>query len=80
MSLRQLRRRVEKVAAQVDPDDDGGFTFEELCRAYWRSDKRAFLKLVTQDSMLGLFIPQFQREDAEALRTAEATKRGLRFY
>ena len=80
MSLRQLRRRVERAAAQVHPEHDGGFTFEELCRASWRCDKKAFLKLVAQDSMLGLFIPQFQREDAEALRTAEAAKRGLRFY
>ena len=66
MSLEQLRKRLVKVGAQVDPKGDGSFTYEELCRSIWQHDRKAYRKLVEQDCMLGLFVPQFEREDAEA--------------
>ena len=38
------------------------FTFEELCRDIWRSNKKAFRKMAA-GTMLNYFIPQFERED-----------------
>ena len=63
MSTRQISRRLERIEERVRPKHrDGMFTFEELCRDIWRSNKKAFRKMAV-GNMLSYFIPQFERED-----------------
>ena len=39
--MRQIEKRLRKLKKAIRPDDDI-FTFEELCRSMWRTDKEAF--------------------------------------
>jgi hypothetical protein len=65
MSARQMWRRLAKVEELFCPKhDDGQYTLEELCRAIWQQDARAFRKMVDLEyCTLRYFIPQFERED-----------------
>ena len=42
MKTSQLYRRIEKLTAVIRPKTVREFTLEELCRAYWKMDKRGF--------------------------------------
>jgi hypothetical protein len=61
---RNFVHRIARLEADSGRVDDGLFTFEELCRAMWRCDKKHFLK-IAGDLRVGLFAAQFRREDAE---------------
>jgi hypothetical protein len=66
MSTRQMRKRLAKVQEKVSPDHDGLYTWEELCRLVWRSNKQRFIELANKPgSMSAGFVEQFEREDAE---------------
>lgn len=63
--MRQLRKRLEKAEDRLRPQDDNQVTVEELCRLMWRADRRKYRKRGLEGSYLRVFIPQFEREDAE---------------
>lgn len=68
MSMRQIRKRVEKVEGKVSPKDGRTFTLEELHRLMWRADKRKYLEMANGElCSMQAFVPQFEREDAERL-------------
>jgi hypothetical protein len=59
-------KRLERLAARIRPQGRREFTLEELCRNYWRLNKRGFLALVKQGVPgMHLFADIFEREDAE---------------
>ena len=63
--MQSLRRRI-KALEQIGPKPDGPYTWEEVCRFLWLSDKAEYLKLVEQDGHhIRHFVVQFEREDAE---------------
>ena len=72
--MRQIQKRIQKLQAAIRPDDDT-FTFEELCRSYWQGDRKAFQELVKQDPLFGIYVTQFELEEADALRAANWAKR-----
>jgi hypothetical protein len=72
VSLAQLRKRLVKVEMRVAPANDNSFTYEELCRSIWQDDPDVYKDLVKQGEIHGSFVPQFEREDAEAWRVANA--------
>ena len=66
MRTSQTHRRLERLTAKIRPDERRHFTFEELCREWWRLDKRAFLAFMKKDfTSLRVFADMFEREDAE---------------
>jgi hypothetical protein len=66
MKASQIHRRLENLTAKIRPNGRREFTLEELCREYWRLDKRGFLALMKRDCQgLGVFAAMFEREDAE---------------
>ena len=66
MRASQIHRRLEKLTAKIRPSGRREFTLEELCREYWRLDKRGFLAFMKRDCQgLGMFAAMFEREDAE---------------
>ena len=65
MKTAQLNRRLEKLSATFRPASTREFTLEELCRLYWRLDKRGFRAFVADTPMFQFFLGQFEREDAE---------------
>jgi hypothetical protein len=71
--MRQIQKRLQKLGESIRPDDNS-FTFEELCRSLWRKNKKAFKKLVDQDCMFGIYVAQFELEDADALRAAKTAR------
>jgi hypothetical protein len=70
MKTAQIHKRLERLATKLSPGAIREFTLEELCRLYWRRDKRAFLRFGEREySALHIFVSMFQREDEErALR------------
>jgi hypothetical protein len=68
MSARQMRKRLDRLAAQ-SRSTDGRTTFigmEDVYRHYWRIDKQGFIKYANEPgSMCRLLVEQFEREDAE---------------
>ena len=71
--MRHIQTRLRKLNEAIRPDDDM-FTFEELCRSYWQGDRKAFKKLVNQQPLLSIFVAQFELEEADALRAANAAR------
>jgi len=71
MNARSIMNRLLRVEREIRPQDDTGFTLEELCRYMWREDKRKFLK-IAQATSLSLFARQFEFEEIER---AEAGRR-----
>jgi hypothetical protein len=66
MRTAQIHKRLQILSAKIRPNGNREFTLEELCRQYWRSDKRAFRALANRDgTILGVFISMFEREDTE---------------
>jgi hypothetical protein len=57
-------RRLDRLTAKIRPNGRREYTLEELCREYWRQDKRGFVAF-TQQSFTGLrvFAEMFQHED-----------------
>ena len=76
--MRQIQRRLEALEEVIAPEDDNSFTFEELCRAIWQRDKRSFRRMVERDCRFGIYVTQFELEDADALRAAKAVSFGRR--
>jgi hypothetical protein len=71
--MRQIEKRLQKLNESIRPDDNM-FTFEELCRSIWRQNKKAFRKFVDQDCRFGIYVAQFELEDADALQAAKAAR------
>jgi hypothetical protein len=61
----QMYRRLEKLSAKLRPNGIRQFTLEELCRLYWRKDKRGFKRMTEESPMYQVFVEIFEREDAE---------------
>jgi hypothetical protein len=71
MRTSQIHKRLQKLSAKIRPNGIREFTLEELCREYWRLNKRGFLALTNRDGKcLRAFVDIFQREDAERVRSA----------
>ena len=69
MRTSQINKRLQILSAKIRPNGNREFTLEELCRQYWRSDKRGFLDLANRDcTILRVFISMFEREDAVSAR------------
>jgi hypothetical protein len=69
MRTAQMHKRLQNLTAKINPKRKREFTLEELCRGYWRFNKRAFLALANREFSFRAFVEIFQREDAErALR------------
>jgi hypothetical protein len=62
--MKTLYKRIEKLSARIRPSAAREFTLEQLCRLYWRIDKRGF-KAMAKDSPFQFFVDCFEREDAE---------------
>ena len=60
----RLEKRLGRLESRLLPRPDGVMTYEEICRAYWRTDKAAYIEHA-KTTDIGFFIPQFEREDAE---------------
>ena len=75
MRTSQIHKRLQNLSAKIRPNRNREFTLEELCRLYWRRDKRGFLALANRDfTSLQVFVDIFQREDDErALRANKGT-------
>jgi len=58
-------RRLAKVEERLLPRADGSFSLEELSRSLWRRDKKGFRKAAESCRIYRMFMPQFEREDAE---------------
>jgi hypothetical protein len=65
MRTAQIHRRLEKLSAKIRPNARRSFTFEELCRLYWRTNKRGFLAMARALPHIRIFAASFEREDAE---------------
>ena len=66
MRTSQIHKRLQKLSAKIRPNGIREFTLEELCREYWRLNKRAFQALANRDYPgLSVFVDIFEREDAE---------------
>src|SRR5262249_44455827 len=65
-SFAQLHRRLEKLTAELRPDDTNEFTLEELLWRYWQLDRPGFVAHANSDlHSLRSLIEPFQRRDAE---------------
>jgi hypothetical protein len=72
--MRQIQKRLQKLTEAIRPDDDS-FTFMELYRSMWDSDKKSFLKLANNEfPMLSLAVAQFEADDLEAERTRDRSR------
>jgi hypothetical protein len=66
-------KRLERLAATIRPNGRREFTLEELCRHWWRLNKRGFLAYMRKEyNGLQVFADMFEREDAE--RAARARR------
>jgi hypothetical protein len=63
MSIRQIRRRLERVESWLLPSDDDSCTLEELSRAIWQRDSKKYRKMALEISGMDCWIEQFERED-----------------
>ena len=65
-------RRLARLATKIGPSGRREFTLEELCRYWWRINKRGFLAFMKKDFPgLRVFADSFEREDAERLSAAK---------
>jgi hypothetical protein len=62
--MKTLYKRIERLSARIRPGAVREFTLEELCRLYWRMNKRGF-KAFPKGSPFQFFADCFEREDAE---------------
>ena len=78
MRTSQINKRLQNLSAKIRPNGKREFTLEELCREYWRLNKRGFLAHTNRDGKgLRGFVDIFQREDAErALHSKRAPRMG----
>jgi hypothetical protein len=65
-----MYRRLAKLSAKFRPSGVRQFTLEELCRLYWRTDKRGFRALAAETGAFSVFLTDFEREDAERAWTS----------
>jgi hypothetical protein len=74
--MRQIEKRLQKLKEAIRPDDNM-FTFEELYRSMWLTNKKDYLKLASRPEYLYLKarIPEFEWEDEKA-RKARRSGRG----
>ena len=71
--MKTLYKRIERLSARIRPGAVREFTLEELCRLYWRINKREF-QAFAKGSPFQFFADCFEREDAE--RAARGVMRG----
>jgi len=71
MHFQRLDGRLKKLEHLLTAPDDRTFTFEELCRAQWKTNKSEFIK-IARGTSAALFIAHFQREDAESDQSARS--------
>jgi hypothetical protein len=62
--MKTLYKRIERLSARIRPGPIREFTLEELCRLYWRMNKRGF-KAFAKGSPFQFFADCFEREDAD---------------
>ena len=72
--MKTLYKRIERLSATFRPSAVREFTLEELCRLYWRMNKRGF-KVMAKDSPFQFFVDCFEREDAERARALRCAGR-----
>jgi hypothetical protein len=76
--MKTLYKRIERLSARIRLDAGREFTLEELCRLYWRMNKRGF-KAFANGSPFQFFADCFEREDAErATRDAIMRRKATR--
>jgi hypothetical protein len=69
MSIAQLKRRTDALHRTLGGTRKRSFTLEELHRALWHQDKRAYRKLVGEGCRSAQFFQQeFEREDDNSQR------------
>jgi hypothetical protein len=66
MNTSQLSKRIDKLTAAIRPNAPRNFTLEELCRTYWRMDRRGFRAQVAEMPIFRFFLDMFEREETEA--------------
>jgi hypothetical protein len=77
MRTAQIHRRLESLSSKIRPNGRQQITLEELCRQYWRLDRRGFLAFVNRDGqVLRVFVDMFEREEAERAAPARVAARG----
>jgi hypothetical protein len=79
MKTAQIHKRLESLATKFRPSTIREFTLEELCRYYWRINKRGFLALAKESPSFQFFVSMFQREDAEnSLKAGQPNRRQMK--
>jgi hypothetical protein len=70
MKMAQMHRRLAKLSAKFRTSGVRQFTLEQLCRLYWRTDKRGFRAVAAETGAFSVFLTEFEREDAERAQTS----------
>ena len=71
-----MQKRLARLATKICPTGDREFTLEELCRYWWRINKRGFLAFMKKDfPALQVFADSFEREDLERISAAERSSK-----
>ena len=79
MRATAIDRRLEKLTLKLRPNGVREFTLEELCRHWWRIDKRGFLAYMKKEFHgLQVFADMFEREDVERADRAARERRRAR--
>jgi hypothetical protein len=69
MRTSQIQKRLQTLSGKICPNAKRGYTLEELCRVYWRQDKRGFVAFMQREfTGLRVFAEMFQHEDERAAR------------
>ena len=71
----QMYKRLDKLSAKIRPNGIRQFTLEELCRLYWRMDKRGFKRMTEEWPEFRVFAEIFDREEAEREQKRLRTER-----
>ena len=67
MGMAQISRRLKRPSEAIKPSSVRSFTFEGLCREYWRQDAPGFQAFVERECpVVGMFLESLRREEAEA--------------
>jgi hypothetical protein len=74
--MKTWNRRLDKLAAEIRPNGRREYTLEELCRVYWRQDKRGLVAFIKREfTGLRVFADMFQHEDDERVARARGDSR-----
>lgn len=68
--MKAISRRINRLERRSAQSQDGLFTFEELCRHIWQSDREGAGKMAEDPSdwMFASYVRQFEAEEFSSAR------------